>query len=426
MKKFGILFSLFLVLGPLGFAKCEEAALTWDVCAKDALAHNPDLQKAADNLQSAKYGKKGAVSPFLPSLSANASANASGNEGSLAGILKDSDSTKTYNMGLNAQINLFNGFKDKASFDLASLSEQQAEIQYQQARSTLSNNLRSAFNNLLYSQQQVTLLEEIAAREKENVRMVELNYQGGQENKGSLLNEQATSADADVQVTQAKRSLWLAQRQLDVVLGRSELDTPTVAGTFDTSAPESTPDFKLLCHTAFSYLLAEIQLRSAQAQVVSARGSFLPSLNANGSMSRSGSDWVPNQPSWGAGLSLSFPLFEGGQRVFAFDSAKANRDAAKAALTSAEENAALSIENAYWSFRNAAETTTVQKKYLEAAQLQEEVANAQYANGLLSYQDWDLVENNLINRQKSNLQSLLAAKTAEASWLLSLGKDELP
>jgi outer membrane protein TolC len=426
MKKSVILLGLILSSGFLTHSRAADVPLTWDACAKEALAHNPDLQKAADNLQSAKYGKKGAVSPFLPSLSADASTNRSGNEGSVAGILKNGDSNPTYQMGLNASINLFNGFKDKASFDLASIAEQQAGVQYQQARATLSNSLRNAFNNLLYSQQQVTLLQEIADREKENVRMVELNYQGGQENKGSLLNEQATSADADIQVTQAKRSLWLAQSQLDVVLGRSELDTPVVAGTFDTTTPDAAPDFKALCHSTFSYLLAVLQLRTAQAQVVSARGSFFPSLNANGSMSRSGSDWVPNQPSWGAGLSLSFPLFEGGQRVFSFESAKASRDAAKVALTSAELNAALSLENAYWAFRDATEATLVQNKYLEAAKLQEEVANAQYANGLLTYQDWNLVENSLITRQKSNLQTLLAAKTAEASWIQTLGKDELP
>jgi outer membrane protein TolC len=197
-------------------------------------------------------------------------------------------------------------------------------------------------------------------------------------------------------------------------------------GTFDTTPPDAAPDFKTLCHSTFSYVLAKLQVSSAQAQVTSARGAFFPSLNANGSMSRSGSDWVPNQPSWGAGLSLSFPLFEGGQRLYSFESAKANRDAAKVALTSAELDAAYSLENTYWNFRNAAESTLVQTKYLEAAQLQEEVANAQYANGLLSYQDWNLVENTLISRQKSNLQAQLAAKAAEASWLLSLGKDELP
>jgi hypothetical protein len=129
MNKIILVLTLF-IFGCVSTAlRAEDAPLTWDVCAKEALAHNPDLQKAAANLQSAKYGKKGAVSSFLPSLSANASANKSGNEGSLAGILKDGDAASSYQMGLNAQINLFNGFKDKASFNLASIAQQQAEVQ---------------------------------------------------------------------------------------------------------------------------------------------------------------------------------------------------------------------------------------------------------------------------------------------------------
>jgi outer membrane protein TolC len=425
MKKFPFFLALLFAFGLSGFARCEEAPLTWDACAKEALAHNPDLQEAAANLRSAKYSKTGTVSAFLPSLSASASANRSGDEGSLSAIMKDHDADVSYEMGLNASINLFNGFKDKASYDAASLTQQQYEVKYRQARSQLSYNLRNAFTNLLYAQQQVALMEEIAARQVENVRMVELRYESGHENKGSLLNNQAASAQADLEVTQAKRSLRVAQRTLDRALGRSELDAPLVSGTFKVATVENEPDFQLLSRTTFSYLLADLQTRTAQTNVVSARGSFFPTLNANGSMSRSGSDWVPNQHSWGAGLVLSYPLFEGGQRIEALKAAEANRDSSKIALKAAEQDAALSLESTYWDLRNASESTVVQEKYLEAVKTQEEVASAQYANGLLSYQDWDTVENNLTTRQKSNLQSLRDAKTAEAAWQLALGKDEL-
>jgi len=36
------------------------------------------------------------------------------------------------------------------------------------------------------------------------------------------------------------------------------------------------------------------------------------------------------------------------------------------------------------------------------------------------------VENSLNSSEKSNLQALLGAKTAEADWELAQGKDELP
>jgi outer membrane protein len=424
------LFSFLLVSLGLTLASCparaENNPLTWDVCVKEALAQNPDLKKSAAQLRSATYDKKGAVSSFLPSLSASASANKSGDAGSLSGIFKEDDASSSYRMGLSASVNLFNGFKDKASLDQASLSQKTAEVQYRQARAQLSYDLKVAFNNLLTAQEQVRLASDIAARQKENVRLVALRYQSGRENKGSLLNSQATSAQADLEVTQAQRSLRLAQRKLDRVLGRSELDQPVVQGVFDVTAPEASPDFALLAKTVPSFLFSSLQYQSSKSRVTSAKGAFLPSLNANASMSRSGSDWVPDQNSWGAGLALSLPLFEGGQRAFNLKSAQADRDAAKESLVAAEQDAALALESAYWDFRNASESTLVQKKYLEAAQTQEEVATAQYANGLLTYQNWDLVESNLITRQKSHLQSLKAAKNAEASWALALGKDELP
>lgn len=425
MKYSPRIFLFLLSLGLLVPAAGSTTPLTWDDCAKEALAHNPDLQKAAANLLSARYDKKGSASSFLPSLSASASANKSGDAGSIAGILQE-DAGTSYHVGLNASINLFNGFKDKASLDASAIAVQQAEIQYRQARATLSNNLRNAFTNLLYAQQQVRLSESIAARQKENVRMVDLRYQSGRENKGSLLNSQAAYAQSVLEVTEAQRSLRLAQRQLDNALGRSEADQPEVTGDLTVSAPETAPAFEALSKTTFSYLLAELQERSAKTRVTSAKGAFLPSLNANASMGRSGSDWVPNQHSWGAGLALSLPLFEGGQRVATLKSAKADRDAAQASLISTEQSAALSLESTYWDFRNASESTAVQKDYLIAAQARQEVAQAQYANGLISYQDWDQVESNLISREKSNLQSLRDAKKAEAAWRLALGKDELP
>lgn len=415
----------FLTLGAALSAQSQEAPLTWDACAKEALAHNADLQKARFTLLSARYDKKGSFNSFLPSLSASASANKSGDAGSLRAIFREDTGTQ-YQMGLSASINLFNGFQDKASWDAASLAERQAAVQYQQARATLSNSLRNAFTNLLYAQQQVSLTEAIAARQKENVRMVDLRYESGRENKGSLLNTQAAASQAELEVTEAKRALRLAQRQLNNTLGRSEEGSPTVSGDLGTEDPGDAPDFGPLARSTFSYLLASLQFETAKVRVTSAKGEFLPSLNANASMGRSGSDWVPNQHSWGAGLSLSYPLFEGGRRVANLQSAQADRDAARASFTSAEQDAALSLESAYWDFRNALDSVKVQNEYLTATQAREEVAQAQYANGLISYQDWDTVESSLISREKSNLQSLRDAKKAEAAWKLALGKDELP
>jgi len=344
----------------------------------------------------------------------------------LGQILHDADPQDRTSMNLSLSQNLFNGFKDKASYDRAGAQVETAQAQYESSRAQVSRDLKSAFFGLLYAQQQVPMLEEIAARRSENVRMVELRYKSGRENKGSFLQSQASKAQADYEVSQAKRSLRLAQRQLARVLGRSEIDALEVAGEFTVRTPGETPDFRKMATGIPSTRIAASQLKSARSQVTSARGAFLPSLNASGSMSRGGTEWMPDNPSWSAGLNLSLPLFSGGQDYFNLKSAKSASEQARIGMTTAEKDAALRLEDAFSSFQDAVESTEVQKKSIEASQVREQIASAQYANGLLSYQDWDQLESSLITSQKSRLQGLRAAKVAEADWELAQGKGELP
>lgn len=402
------------------------APLTWDQCVREAAAHNPDLRASAANLQQARYGKSSATGKFLPQLNAGASHSRSGDEGSLGQILHDADPNDRTSVNLSLSQNLFNGFKDKASYDRATAQVEVAQVQSEVARAQVSRDLKRAFYGLLFAQRQIPMMEEIAARRHENVRMVELRYRSGRENKGSFLQSQASEAQAKYEVAQAKRSLRLAQRQLARVLGRSELEALEVTGEFVFRAPGTAPDFRKLATGLPATRIAAAQLKSANAQVISARGAFYPSLGASGSISRGGTEWMPDQPSWSAGLNLTMPLFSGGQDHFNLKSAKSARDQAQIEATTAVQDAALRLEEAFSAFQDAVESTEVQRKSLEAARVREQIASAQYANGLLSYQDWDQLENSLISSEKSWLQGLRAVMAAEADWELAQGIGELP
>ena len=423
MKRLTLLpLGLFLLLPTVSRA----ADLTWEDCLKEAAQNNQDLIRSREAVRAARFGKDSVYGKFLPSLSAGANVGSSGNEGSLAGALHDPDASPSSGINLSAQLNLFNGLKDKASLDAAQAALDGAQASLQQERAQLSHDLKYAFAGLLYTQQQVGLLTGIADRQHQNENMVKLHYKGGQENKGSYLNAQASSASADVDILQARRAVRLAQRKLDRLLGRSLLDSPTVTGDFNVPAPDGTPNFLDLAKTAPAYLSAQANLKSAKSQVGSATGQFLPSLNASGSIGRSGTTWPPQQDGWTAGLSLSYPLFSGGQDAFNLMGAKSRKKQAEISLATTLQDTAVSLENVFWNLCNALEQTVVQKKFLDATSVQEEIAKAQYNNGLLSYQDWSLVENSLNSSEKSNLQALLGAKTAEADWELAQGKDELP
>lgn len=423
MKKVLLLGSLFLIHP---FLLAEETGLSWTQCVKEAADHNPDLLSAQRSLKAAENSHLASLGQFLPQINVNASVNRSG-FGGLDNGLNDPTYNTSSDISLSASQDLFSGFKDFASVDQSNAQLDLARAQLTQAKAQLSRDLKSAFYTLLYSQKQIELLQTIADRNKANQDLVEMNFKGGTDNKGSLLQAQATYQESLFEVDQAKRSLSLAQRQLALLLGRDAFGTVQAAGDFQVPALQAAvPDFKQLTLQTPAYLQSLAQLHLSESQYVSARGNFLPSLSASGRLGRSDWDSGGNSPYWSAGLQLSFPLFTGGRDFFNLQSAEESKGAAEQDLRSSLLKTAASLETAFSSFQNAIENTQVQDSFLAAAQTREEIAKAQYLNGLLTFQNWDQLETNLTSQQKADLSSYLSAKTSEAGWELAQGKGEIP
>ncbi|HNX53516.1 MAG TPA: TolC family protein, partial [Pontiellaceae bacterium] len=80
-----------------------------------------------------------------------------------------------------------------------------------------------------------------------------------------------------------------------------------------------------------------------------------------------------------------------------------------------------SLQTTINTYRNSYATLSVQKAQLEAADVRATVARAQYQQGLISFQDWDTIENALVTSQRSWLSSRRAAVQAEAAWKNAMG-----
>ena len=63
----------------------------------------------------------------------------------------------------------------------------------------------------------------------------------------------------------------------------------------------------------------------------------------------------------------------------------------------------------------------VPPKVLTAAQERAKIAEAQYSIGLVSYNDWIIIENNLVSAKTSFVNAQLAALVAEANWVQAKG-----
>lgn len=406
---------IFLVLLAVSAARAETLErLAWEDCVRQAQDGNPTLAAAREALDRARYDLKAEKAAYFPSLSGSAGYTRSDRDDA-------EDPSDSATAGLSAQQTLFTGFGNRARVRRAEARLNAAEADAAQTGADVSSDLRRAFVRLLYAQEQIALAESIAERQRQNYELVQLRFDVGKEHKGSLLRSEATEKESAYDVEQARRALQVNRRELATALGRDTTDTLVAYGRLAADPPPEEPLLKDLARATPRYRRALASLESTRAAVTIARSPFYPELTARAAASRTGEDWPPDQDQWSAGISLSVPLFEGRRNVNALAGAQADLRQAEAALREEEQALALALESAWTDAQDALQRVEVQAAFLAAAEARAEIGRSQYANGLLSFDNWTQIEDELISARKSKLASDRDAALAIAAWDLARG-----
>lgn len=399
-----------------------EVPLTLEDCLVEAAENNPDLAASRSAAQKAKYDYKASYGDMLPQVSATAGNSRNGSESG-----EDGSTTRdSVSYSVSASQSLYTGGRNRAAVDKSSADLQAAEADLWGRCVTLTYDVRKAFAELLFAQEQIDLTRTILKRRQDNLDLIQLRYEGGRENKGALLLTGASARDAEYGVAQAERFLRVAQRQLARVLGRDESDLIQISGKLEAGRSEVAADFETLAADTPSHRRAVAELRAARAGLASAKSQYVPELSANASAGRSGEDWMPEQDEWMLGVSLSFPFFQGGKNVMNVRGSEAELQRVEANLRATDAELVLTLQQTLADYADAVDRTEVQLAYLTAGEVRAEIGRSQYASGLLSFEDWDRVENDLISYQKEYLAGRRDAVLAEAGWEKVQGLSRLP
>ena len=400
-----------------GFCVCKadaEEIFTWEDCAREAAAHNPELISAAEDVMQAKADKAIVRSAGLPQLGSSASRKKT--------KAATSDPKDSYSYSLSAQQLLFDGFKLSNDVWAAKKTLSAQEYNLAVVSSDVRLNLRTAFASLLRAQELISLTDEIAARRKQNLELVQLRYNAGREHSGALLTAKADLAQAEFEVAQAERNLLLTQRTLLKEMGHQLFVALNARGDFAiTENDAEKPDFDTLVDTTPFLKRLVAQKEAARYDYAAAKADFFPKVYLDGGFGQSAASWPPNQDDWSAGVSVSFPLFEGGSRIAQASKAKSQLRQAQADERSGRDSVIVTLEQAWKQFRDAIDTVAVKEKFLRAAQERAQIANAQYSTGLISFNDWIIIEDNLVNAKKAFLDAQANLLIAEAGWVQAKG-----
>lgn len=99
----------------------------------------------------------------------------------------------------------------------------------------------------------------------------------------------------------------------------------------------------------------------------------------------------------------------------AFEAARKNRE-------SVETQRISRLQQSLTNYRAAGENAKVSESLLAASTVRAQIARVKYMSGLLSFDQWDIIENELISRQKDVLQTRYDLEVAQAAWEQTLGE----
>lgn len=391
-----------------------EPPLTWKDCVQEAFKNHPDIAAAAAQVSQARARRDIAQSTFLPHISGFANRTRTN-----ADLYPDAD---TYSYGITASQLLFDAFKTSYDISAAEEAVRSAEFAYMAVSSDVRYRLRIAFVELLRAQKLLSIAQNIADRRRKNLELVRLRYTAGREHKGSLLTAEANLSQAEFEVAQAGRNLTLAQQRLARELGRKAFSAISVQGRLAVTEPTAMPDnIEEMARANFEVQRRIALKEQAKFGLKSARADLAPKLYANASAGRTSSDWPPRNDEWSIGINLTLPLFEGGIRRAELARARAALRQAEAEEQSAINEAVASLRDKWTKFANAVEQAVVQKKFLDAAQARATIARSQYSTGLISFDTWTIIEDDLVRAEKALLSAEADAMILEADWIKARG-----
>ncbi|MEN0058210.1 MAG: TolC family protein [Bdellovibrio sp.] len=416
-----------------------QETLTWHQSVERAAQNNSDILSAEREVQASEYTQTGALSGFLPQISASlsstqssSSTNSSSSTGSGTTTTSGSLGTtsgQNYSAQLTLKQNLFAGFTDLNQYEQAKENTWIAKWKLQAAKSTVSANLKQAYSNYEYAKDLVKLNQNIVKRRLENLKIVELRFESGRENKGSLLLSQAYHEQAKYDLLQAEQLEANQKSQLAVILGYSSDTSFSVTGSVPvTEPPAQNPSFEELSLETPNYLQAAAQERIKKYDNETAKGSgFIPSLDLSGSYGKNDNSFFPqDREVWNVGLTLSIPLFDGMKDWASVRATHAQWLSSGHQRQTTQRESVINLRQTFADYQISAQKVKVDTGFKQAADTRATIARNKYNNGLMTFEEWDQIESDLITRERSYLNSVKERVVAESKWELAQGKGVLP
>jgi outer membrane protein len=378
---------LFLALLTVPLYLHAAEVLTLEEAIEIAMQRNPFLVASRSEVDAARARVTQAAAPYYPQVSASAGYDHTWNNTSTSSF-GTNDSVDTYAAGLSVSQFIYDFGKTPAQVEKSSQGFESTQSNLKTVEKTLVKDIKQSYFETLKNQQLVNVGEEALDGRKKHLEQARALYKEG-------MRPRIDVTRGEVEVSQAKLQLVIARYGLrrSIIALEKLLGGAPKSGTYvlaeenppSRTPPELKPLIDLALEQRSELAGVKAQIKSAEADLVSARRSAYPSLNARGAYDYSGNDDPLDHEldhRWQVGVSLNWPLFTGYRQTAQVSESQAN----VRRLNALYENQILSVieevTQAYLTVNEAGEAIKTAETALRQAKENLDMAEGRYKTGV--------------------------------------------
>jgi outer membrane protein TolC len=385
---------------------------------------DPDYVRALGQIENAEWGRRAAMLAFfVPSveLGLDQTEYSQGffnpaNPGSPTSTLVVGRATANYEV---FSLRKFSELS-RTKADIASAEAGELEQRFQAALET-----ESSYYDVLVNQELAQVAGERADRARQGLAIARARVASGAAVQTDSLQLVLELTRAQVERLRQRNALRTAQLELGRRIGAS--------GPVDAVPPDTTPAPRLPLSLADAirvgldqgpqYNAARANERSAEAALRAQRGDYLPVFSIGGSHQRYDTQIFPGASNvTSVTFTLSFPLWNNGQREIEVSRARVNRDVARTIREDLERAVRRDVSSAYDGYQTSTATVELAKVGVTVAQQNYRMQELRYRSGASTILDLLDAQVNLAQAQADLVQARYDTRLALARLEAILGR----
>ncbi|MBL6916786.1 MAG: TolC family protein [Balneolaceae bacterium] len=406
--------------------------ITIDQAISIALENNYSLKQAKNELDLAEDLIFSEKADFLPSVSASMNGSrTTGQQFIFERFSEDLDpfvdvSSQSISGGMNASINLFNGFNNILTLKSSQSNKESRAQQYERAKESVIFNTASRYLQVLLDKELLAIAEQNLETSTTQLNQVQAQVELGARPMVDLFNQEAQVANDELVVTQRENTLSLNSlllvRQLEIdPLGSYDFIVPDLTLN---DLPWMDINIRSLVSEALStrsdILSAEATILSLKYQMQITKNSLLPSLRASAGVSSRYSDqysiggnevsfsdqFFDQQVNRSLGLSFSLPLFNNWNRIYSIQSAEVQLKNAELNLDNSKMQVIQEVSQAYNDYSSYVKQLDASEKSLIASERAFQTQQERYNLGASTLIELTQAQSAFVSAQSSYTQAL--------------------